>query len=824
MIEKGNSLELLKKIESNTVDCMVTDPPYGISFMNKDWDKAVPDLAIWKECLRVMKPGAFAFVMCSPRSDVQAEMVIKLKDAGFEVNFSPIYWTYACLSSDTEVLSLEYGWIEWEQIRKSKTHKYIHILTYDNESNSYKWEIPSRWNEYQIKDTCYRIKSDSTDQLVSRGHRVYFEREGKLLWDYAERLFSNQTIQVPILDEVPDVQQYNIPAIQTKRYNRMFKGLPKKTNIYKQQREMGYIGDKKNKENLPMLWKGVLHLSSLVKEGRELRNVLFYKLQTESEYTQISSDMAENTPIKMVSRKDRSVEEENNWIRKPILERWSNVFQNTWKLYRSKIYPMSEGIFVNGKKGWICNGTSDISSSTDWETFIEIGGSSSYRSRSKQQFSGESDVVFIQPRAQEIRAPSRPYKTTLATISKEYYEGKIFCPTVSTGIFVAKRNGKIFLTGNSGFPKAMNVSKAVDRKLGVEPKVIGIAKGMAKQNPEFNGTAQGRKENYLKPEYEKTTPTSEEAKRLTGSYGGFQPKPAVEVIIVAMKPLSEKTYVDQALKNGKGITWLDDGRIPYQSEKDKESAIGIGGSFSGKSFDTGRYHFNVGNSFVRSEFEINVKGRFPANLLVQDDVLDNGIISKSGTLLKKHTITKGQTGSFTPDDWTEKEQHPSKDYPSDEGSLSRYFSLDAWYSKHIEELPDYIQRIFPFLYVPKASKGEREKNLDDLPETSSINGDKWTDMDRRENNKPTLRRNFHPTVKPLKLMTYLITIGSRPGDTILDPFLGSGTTGVAAAILNRNFIGFEINESYFEIAENRIKARQTQSVIEAYFNDNGGSE
>lgn len=793
MIKNGNSLELLKEIRSDSVDCMVTDPPYGISFMNKDWDKAVPDVAIWKECLRIMKPGAFAFVMCSPRSDVQAEMVIKLKEVGFEVNFSPIYWTYACLSSDTEVLSLEYGWIEWEQIRKSKTHKYIHILTYDNESNSYKWEIPSRWNEYQIKDTCYRIKSDSTDQLVSRGHRVYFEREGKLLWDYAERLFSNQTIQVPILDEVPDVQQYNIPAIQTKRYNRMFKGLPKKTNIYKQQREMGYIGDKKNKENLPMLWKGVLHLSSLVKEGRELRNVLFYKLQTESEYTQISSDMAENTPIKMVSRKDRSVEEENNWIRKPILERWSNVFQNTWKLHRSEIYSMPEGISVNGKEGWVCNGTSDISSSTDWETFIEIGGSSSYRSRSKQQFSGESDVVFIQPRAQEIRAPSRPYKTTLATISKEYYEGKIFCPTVSTGIFVAKRNGKIFLTGNSGFPKAMNVSKAVDRKLGVEPKVIGIAKGMAKQNPEFNGTAQGRKENYLKPEYEKTIPTSEEAKKLDGSYAGFQPKPAVEVIIVVMKPLSEKTYVEQALKNGKGITWLDDGRIPYQSESDKEIANSLGDSFSGKSFDTGRYHFNVGNSFVRSEFEINYKGRFPANLLVQDNALDNGIISKSGGVGGQSIHGRGEGYGFRP------MGDASPELPSDEGSLSRYFSIDAWYSKNIEELPDYVQRIFPFLYVPKATSGERNEDLESAEKYKA--------------------KNIHPTVKPLKLMTYLITIGSRPDDTILDPFMGSGTTGVASKILHRDFIGFEIEGKYFEIAKQRIENKIAKGDISQFEED-----
>ncbi len=59
-----------------------------------------------------------------------------------------------------------------------------------------------------------------------------------------------------------------------------------------------------------------------------------------------------------------------------------------------------------------------------------------------------------------------------------------------------------------------------------------------------------------------TAPTTDAAKALDGSYGGFQPKPAVEVIIVAMKPLSEKTYVDQALKNGKGITWLDDCRVP----------------------------------------------------------------------------------------------------------------------------------------------------------------------------------------------------------------------------------------------------------------------
>ena len=64
-----------------------------------------------------------------------------------------------------------------------------------------------------------------------------------------------------------------------------------------------------------------------------------------------------------------------------------------------------------------------------------------------------------------------------------------------------------------------------------------------------------------------TEPATEEARRLDGSYAGFQPKPAVEVIIVAMKPMDEKNYTDQALSNGKGITWLDDCRIPYKDEK-----------------------------------------------------------------------------------------------------------------------------------------------------------------------------------------------------------------------------------------------------------------
>ena len=131
----------------------------------------------------------------------------------------------------------------------------------------------------------------------------------------------------------------------------------------------------------------------------------------------------------------------------------------------------------------------------------------------------------------------------------------------------------------------------------------------------------------------------------------------------------------------------------------------------------------------------------------------------------------------------------------------------------MKELPEEQQKIFPFLYVPKASKSERNKGLENLPETLSINGDKWTDMDRRENNKPTPRRNIHPTAKPIKLMSYLITLTTRENDIILDPFIGSGTTAISSILLKRRFIGFEREEEYYKIATERIKHYQKQAVL-----------
>jgi site-specific DNA-methyltransferase (adenine-specific) len=90
----GDSAEVLKQIKDNSVDLLATDPPYGIEFMGKSWDKVLPPTEIWTECYRVLKPGSFIAVMSSPRSDVLYRMIKDLEDAGFDMSFSPIMWTY----------------------------------------------------------------------------------------------------------------------------------------------------------------------------------------------------------------------------------------------------------------------------------------------------------------------------------------------------------------------------------------------------------------------------------------------------------------------------------------------------------------------------------------------------------------------------------------------------------------------------------------------------------------------------------------------------------------------------------------------------------
>ena len=119
----------------------------------------------------------------------------------------------------------------------------------------------------------------------------------------------------------------------------------------------------------------------------------------------------------------------------------------------------------------------------------------------------------------------------------------------------------------------------------------------------------------------------------------------------------------------------------------------------------------------------------------------------------------------------------------DEGSISRHYDLDLWFAEKIKQLPERIQKTFPYLLVSKPSSREKDIGLE-MFET----------------------KNTHVTVKPIELVSYLCILGSEKQDLIVDPFVGSGTTAIAAKLFDRRFIGIEINPDYCAIARKRLSA------------------
>jgi len=272
----------------------------------------------------------------------------------------------------------------------------------------------------------------------------------------------------------------------------------------------------------------------------------------------------------------------------------------------------------------------------------------------------------------------------------------------------------------------------------------------------------------------------EDEKGLKGAYAGFNPKPAVEAILIVMKPLSEKSHCEQAMSNGKGVTWMDRCRIPPRNEQDL--SITEKKSRHLLKEDTGTRDNNVYGSDNKPRLAyFPEKGRYPANVLVSDDVLNDGINHRgcygNPSKVKKQSIYRPGQGEY------------SKRGPlyADEGSFSRYFDLDRWWEVFNTSLPEKVKTLLPFLVANKASRKERDKGMEYSEE---------------------LDRNEHHTVKSLSLFSYLITMFSRENDIILDPYCGSGTTCISAKVCGRKFIGIDQEEKSVKTARIRLAAFQ----------------
>lgn len=322
----------------------------------------------------------------------------------------------------------------------------------------------------------------------------------------------------------------------------------------------------------------------------------------------------------------------------------------------------------------------------------------------------------------------------------------------------------------SGFPKSLDVSKAIDKAAGVEREVVKTTPSGGYKRQMINNAEQGFRPVDYYPEGNKFTSNesiTDAAKQWDG--WGTALKPAWEPIILCRKPLSEKTVAENVQKWGTGALNVDACRIGTGGGTTRSCQS----DFQSKGIK-GQVHATRGYRTGHEVVVIN-KGRFPANLIHDgsDEVLALFPKTSSGKMMPTK-IENGAHGNV----YGKHVEYTTMETYGDSGSAARFF------------------------YTAKADTTERNKYLKGRP-MQKVNDGRDTLIDNPFQRGETLRKNIHPTVKPIDLLQYLARLITPPKGTILDPFAGSGSTGIAAFNEEFNYILIEIEKEYVEIAKIR---------------------
>jgi len=812
----GDNMAALAAMADNSVDSVCTDPPYGLGkepdavkmlqawidhgylevggsgFMGKQWDAFVPQPIFWKEVYRVLKPGGHVLSFAGTRTYDWMVMAIRL--AGFEIR-DQLVWMYGCLSEDTEILT-ENGWQKY-----SPTLVNQRVCCYIRESKEFTFAYPTHEFKYKNEHPAYRIQSDHTDQLVSRNHRVLVERSGKQVFEYAEALQSEEVVpfleslhdlpeSIPVLDKGASIEKQDLlKIVQWQAIEQQEDGCiagaasseggGELRHLRKGFRETGYLDAKR-----PALLQPPMQ-----RQGEGER---FNKAQPQG-----GCGMDGRIEVVMLTKTKR--------VTQPRMEGWCHIQQTPRELRGCEIRSVPNGIPCYGTKGRLRNGTSIGNGQIFGQDIGAGGGCASHQPRFKGQPFGESDAVSRQWDSQAIRG-------TAATVTEVEYDGNVWCVTVPTGAFVARRNGKIFITGNSGFPKSANVSKHLDKQAGAVREVVGklpAGHGPMKTghvNSCGGGMSIGTERS---PELSITIPSTPEAQQWDG-WGTASP--SHEPIVLARKPLEKGlTIAQNVLKWGTGALNIDGCRVP--SETITRPAPENGKLTNAHMEMRPWMEKRIADGLpLKADFE-NTKGRWPSNLLLANVPSVLGLFpenAKSGT----GAIRKNADGLFG----LGGDGVANVEY-GDSGSASRYFFRADLLPIEIEEQLSIEQKA---IYCSKPSKYERSLGVAGEMKESATTIERHKQNPNGTERLTPMRSNFHPTVKPVALMHHLVTLITPPNGVCLDPFLGSGTTGIGAMLAGPNirFIGLEMTAEYIPIATDRIKHwKRYRQFIEAKATD-----
>lgn len=690
----GNCLDRLKELKDNSVDAIVTDPPYGLSFMGKKWDYDVPQVEVWKECLRVLKPGGYLLSFAGTRT--QHRMAVNIEDAGFEIR-DMIMYVYG--SGFPKSLNI------FKQLKKRCTCG--NMEAYEQGRN-----VQGVSSEQEAKHSMRPVSEADLSQAVSNQ-----KTEGKVL----QQSLSEQSLPTSLLQ-----------------------------------------------------------LPSKVRKGQ------------------------------------------------PSLERGSNIQESKGELQGSDIPEVSKGISADGEERRIHNATQVGNGSTLEQTIGEGGGSTSPRPQSQQQQYREPCAFCKQYGTQAmgtlgLGSALKPACEPITVARKPISEKNLAENCLKWGVGGINIDGCRVETEDylQRDCKGFNSSTCYEHGGYGDKALKGLRGSTTGRFPanlihdgseEVVGCFPDTKSGKMGPQHTRHTDGSPNGiygkfdvnHELGETYGDsgnasrffmsckYTPKDAI------MNICEDSIYVNNVGNS-----------LPIMSLI--ESVVNISSVLKSATpnLDLLNHYLNV--LFVEKKSE-SIVIDFVAKLVAISEVPE-GVLNQQELTVIQDFITSCKGCSQTQNPVSSVGKREDTDITQIIINLLRlcgYVLLATEENTNSGKREVGVVNGEPkrFLYCSKASKRERNIGCEGLEETykkriwaqSELSK---TDFGNQENKHPTT--NFHPTVKPIALMEYLVKLVSREGQVVLDPFMGSGTTGMACKKLNRDFIGIEMMPEYMEIAKCRIK-------------------
>jgi len=728
----GDCRNVMKTLPDNSFDTIICDPSYGLGVSSKKWTYDLPSPETWVECLRVLKPGGT--MLCFSGSRTQHRVTCDIEDSGFEIK-DCIMWLYGCYSHDTECLTYT-GWKHYKQLSKGDW-----VLQWDSKSGGLSWYQIDEIFIYNHTGDMVELSNRHTDQLLTPNHRVY------------SKIRKHARNPKPGNFEVVEAQDLK---------SHWYKDLPLAGTLKG--------GASVNRAYLIGWWltdawvhgdgKACMFSQSKIPTLDKLRVALTNEDCKISEYTKKSREKTHKI-------------EHTFYVRGNLAEYLLSNFPKrelTWDImgwdFDSR-HALLEGLLDgDGSRGH----TRKLSySNCFWSKKpdrLDIVQALCLSLNMRSHINYKKGVVCFNEKHNTTQLQNKH------GIREKKYSEEVWCLKTETGAFVVRRNGKAFISGNSGFPKALDLSKQFDARAGKKQKTTYIPNAKS----EIFGKTKGGGVSCP------NQPNTKKAKLWNG-WKSHALKPAYEPILVAMKP-NYKTYVDNADKFGVSGLNIDGARIDYVSDADQKRSSKADHRESAYDKNGGGFDPKSG-SITPKRGGGDVRGRYPTNVIIDEEtaqMLDaQSGITKGGKPKKNCDVNRTVRSDIFLTGLGTVRKESMCNY-GDSGGASRFF------------------------YCAKASKSEKNVGCEDLEKREKSGSYKFRE-DGSLDGKPTLpRSNFHPTVKPLKLMEYLCNLTATPtGGIVLDPFAGSGTTGVACINTGREFVLIERDPDYIPIIKARLK-------------------